>query len=138
MFVYIQLFHMDKLSNDLCQLRTVLMNCKMDSPSHPCLSIVFYYKKSFFIFHSGPAPTQTFCALLLLLQRGKSQSWNLTWEHAVYVRNNKEMRLYCFYSREFSFWNCKKTPALHFHFLLRMGLILKNCFLVKSNILWFF
>lgn len=124
---------MDKLSNDLCQLRTVLMSCKMDSPSHPCLPIVFYYKKSFFIFHSGLTPTQTFCALILLLQIDKSQNWKLTWEHAVYVQSNKKTRFYCLYSWGFSFWNCKKTAALHFHSLLKMGLIPKNCFLIKSN-----
>lgn len=34
-------------------------------------------QKARFIFLSGLTPTQTFCALILLLQSAKSQNWKL-------------------------------------------------------------
>lgn len=74
MFVYV-IIHMDKLSNDPCQLRAVLMSCKMDQSSMHSKGLLL--QKAFLLFNSGLTPTQTFCALTLL-QIAKSQNWKLT------------------------------------------------------------
>lgn len=77
-------FTLIQLSNDLWQLRAVLMSCKMNSPKYPWLSIVCYYKRPFSSSTYFQLPHKP-SALVFCYYKFKSQSWKLRLEDMLLI-----------------------------------------------------
>lgn len=88
MFVYVSMYnYLTWINNDdRCPLKAVLMRCKMDSPvTHPCLSTIFYYKRTLHLSLRSNSHTNLLCSYFIITNSQKSKLEIKTWEHVVYV-----------------------------------------------------